>query len=162
MFLTMCLGGLWHGANIAFVLWGAYLGLILAVERILEPRPAPGAANVGPSKTVRILRNVLTLNLFVFSGLFFRGGSAGKNSVPFMLDLLSGFKNLLTGKILPRWEELLLFILLTLGLNMFQYFPQTMEKVEKRSMILIPLLSVILLLLLGVFGDGGGEFIYFP
>ncbi|RHX79073.1 MBOAT family O-acyltransferase [Leptospira yasudae] len=161
MFLTMCLGGLWHGANIAFVLWGAYLGLILALERFLEPRPAPGAANVAPSKTARIVRTFITVNLFAFSGLFFRGGSAGKNAVPFMLDLLSGYKNIFTGKILPRWEELLLFILLTLGLNVFQYFPQALEKVEKRWMVLIPVLSVILLLLLGVFGDGGGEFIYF-
>ncbi|MBM9578702.1 MBOAT family protein [Leptospira sp. 201903070] len=160
MFLTMCLGGLWHGANIAFVLWGAYLGLILAVERIVEPRPTPGVSNT-PSTTVRILRNVVTLNLFVFSGIFFRGGSAGKNSVSFMLDLLSGYKNLFVGKILPRWEELFLFILLTIGLNAFQYYPQLMGKIEKRSLFLIPILSVILLLLLGVFGDGGGEFIYF-
>lgn len=36
-----------------------------------------------------------------------------------------------------------------------------MEKIEKRSQILIPTLSILLLLLLGIFGDGGGEFIYF-
>ncbi|EMO08381.1 hypothetical protein LEP1GSC137_1468 [Leptospira borgpetersenii str. Noumea 25] len=36
-----------------------------------------------------------------------------------------------------------------------------MEKIEKRSKILIPAFSILLLLLLGVFGDGGGEFIYF-
>lgn len=33
LFLTMLLGGLWHGANWTFVLWGAWHGAILAAER---------------------------------------------------------------------------------------------------------------------------------
>lgn len=35
LFLTMLLGGLWHGANWTFALWGACHGAILAVERAL-------------------------------------------------------------------------------------------------------------------------------
>jgi alginate O-acetyltransferase complex protein AlgI len=35
LFLTMLLGGLWHGANWTFVIWGAWHGLILCVERVL-------------------------------------------------------------------------------------------------------------------------------
>ena len=34
LFATMLLGGLWHGANWTFVLWGAYHGLLLALERM--------------------------------------------------------------------------------------------------------------------------------
>lgn len=33
LFLTMVLGGLWHGANWTFVLWGAWHGAILVLER---------------------------------------------------------------------------------------------------------------------------------
>lgn len=33
LFLTMLLGGLWHGANWTFVLWGAWHGGLLAAER---------------------------------------------------------------------------------------------------------------------------------
>src|SRR6202021_1654582 len=33
LILTMLLGGLWHGANWTFVVWGAYHGLLLAFER---------------------------------------------------------------------------------------------------------------------------------
>lgn len=44
LFLTMLLGGIWHGANWTFVIWGAWHGAILAVERALgikgnEQRP---------------------------------------------------------------------------------------------------------------------------
>ncbi|MEN0088184.1 MAG: MBOAT family protein [Pseudomonadota bacterium] len=33
LFMTMVLGGLWHGANWTFVLWGAWHGALLAMER---------------------------------------------------------------------------------------------------------------------------------
>src|SRR5581483_7224608 len=45
LFLTMLLGGLWHGANWTFILWGGYHGLLLALERAVPlPRPLRGAA----------------------------------------------------------------------------------------------------------------------
>lgn len=46
LFITMVLGGLWHGSNWTFVLWGAWHGGILALERYLgskklwKPLPA--------------------------------------------------------------------------------------------------------------------------
>jgi len=39
LFLTMLLGGLWHGSNWTFILWGAWHGVILAVERMLGVDP---------------------------------------------------------------------------------------------------------------------------
>jgi alginate O-acetyltransferase complex protein AlgI len=33
LFVTMFLGGLWHGANWVFLIWGSYHGLLLALER---------------------------------------------------------------------------------------------------------------------------------
>jgi len=45
LFLTMLLGGLWHGANFTFVLWGAWHGGILAIERRMKEanlwKPSP-------------------------------------------------------------------------------------------------------------------------
>lgn len=35
LFITMLLGGLWHGANWTFVAWGAYHGALLAVQRLV-------------------------------------------------------------------------------------------------------------------------------
>jgi alginate O-acetyltransferase complex protein AlgI len=35
LFVTMLLGGLWHGANWTFVVWGAYHGTLLAVQRLI-------------------------------------------------------------------------------------------------------------------------------
>jgi alginate O-acetyltransferase complex protein AlgI len=35
LMLTMLLGGLWHGANWNFLIWGGYHGLLLSLERLL-------------------------------------------------------------------------------------------------------------------------------
>lgn len=40
LFLTMLLGGLWHGANWTFILWGAWHGGLLALERLANERKA--------------------------------------------------------------------------------------------------------------------------
>jgi alginate O-acetyltransferase complex protein AlgI len=34
LMLTMLIGGLWHGANLTFVIWGAYHGLLLCAYRL--------------------------------------------------------------------------------------------------------------------------------
>ena len=65
LFLTMLLGGLWHGANWTFVLWGAYLGLLLAVERMLGKR---GLAWALP----RPVQIFFTFVLVMFGWVFFR------------------------------------------------------------------------------------------
>jgi alginate O-acetyltransferase complex protein AlgI len=37
LMITMLLGGLWHGANWTFVIWGAYHGLLLVLYRLAGP-----------------------------------------------------------------------------------------------------------------------------
>jgi D-alanyl-lipoteichoic acid acyltransferase DltB (MBOAT superfamily) len=36
LFMTMFLGGIWHGANWTFFLWGAFMGFFLAIESIFS------------------------------------------------------------------------------------------------------------------------------
>jgi alginate O-acetyltransferase complex protein AlgI len=45
LFLTMLLGGLWHGANWTFLIWGAWHGMWLAIERLLNVDAAPRVLN---------------------------------------------------------------------------------------------------------------------
>src|SRR5205085_10202750 len=37
LLLTMLIGGLWHGANWTFIVWGAYHGILLALYRAFAP-----------------------------------------------------------------------------------------------------------------------------
>src|SRR5690606_3044525 len=45
LFLTMLLGGFWHGANWTFLIWGAWHGTLLAIERALGVNAAPKRIN---------------------------------------------------------------------------------------------------------------------
>ncbi|MGZ3771514.1 MAG: MBOAT family O-acyltransferase [Bdellovibrio sp.] len=38
LLLTMAIGGLWHGANWTFVVWGTFHGVILGIERFFKDR----------------------------------------------------------------------------------------------------------------------------
>jgi alginate O-acetyltransferase complex protein AlgI len=66
LFLTMLLGGLWHGAAWTFVLWGAFHGAGLTLEHAFA------------SKWERVwkwLRWVITFHLIVFGWILFRAQS---------------------------------------------------------------------------------------
>ncbi|TGK04084.1 MBOAT family protein [Leptospira langatensis] len=156
--ITMTLGGLWHGANFGYVIWGAYLGLILGLERLFSPDPKK---EVDPKGWKRFWKITLIVHLFAVSGIFFRTASVGKSSLSLAGEYFKGFLNILGGKALVRWEELVLFILLAFFWNAVQYYPNLKERISRRFVWLLPTFSIIMLLLLGIFGDGGGEFIYF-
>ncbi|PJZ68578.1 acyltransferase [Leptospira perolatii] len=157
--LTMTLGGLWHGANFGYLLWGFFLGIVLATERIISP--ANPKDEPDPKGWVRFLKVALTVHLFAMSGIFFRCASAGGASLAKTWDYFLGLTNLFSGKALLRWEELLLFVILAFFWNAVQYYSFIKEKIKAQFSWLLPVFSIIILLLLGIFGDGGGEFIYF-
>jgi D-alanyl-lipoteichoic acid acyltransferase DltB (MBOAT superfamily) len=79
--VTMLLGGLWHGAAWNFVLWGAWHGGGLALERALTSKRAAHASGleVGSSLSGRNSRRwwayVLTLGFVFYGWLLFRAGS---------------------------------------------------------------------------------------
>jgi alginate O-acetyltransferase complex protein AlgI len=68
LFITMLLGGLWHGANLKFVIWGALHGVYLAIHKAF-------AAIFKPGKGCRWLGVFFTFNLVVFTWIPFRAAS---------------------------------------------------------------------------------------
>ncbi len=72
LLLTMLLGGLWHGANWTFVVWGAIHGGALAVERKLT-RGRQRSSLVIP----KWIKRVFIFHLVCLSWIFFRATSLG-------------------------------------------------------------------------------------
>ncbi len=77
LFLTMLLGGLWHGANWTFLVWGGYHGIWLAIERRLGKRSWAGRFVA--------LQRLATLLVVMVGWVFFRCDTLGKAA-----DILSG------------------------------------------------------------------------
>lgn len=72
LFVTMLLGGLWHGANWTFVVWGAMHGAALAVHhgfRAARGNPEPGGW------ASRLGARLLTAHFVIFAWIFFRASS---------------------------------------------------------------------------------------
>jgi alginate O-acetyltransferase complex protein AlgI len=62
LFITMVLGGLWHGANMTFVIWGTLHGLALGVSHALRSYV----------KLPRLIGIFLTFNFVSLAWVFFR------------------------------------------------------------------------------------------
>jgi alginate O-acetyltransferase complex protein AlgI len=90
LMLTMLLGGLWHGANWTFVIWGGLHGVGLALERrfrhgaVASPADAEGGRPSWFGVTLW-LRRVLIFHLVCLAWVFFRAESLGQ-----AVALLSG------------------------------------------------------------------------
>jgi alginate O-acetyltransferase complex protein AlgI len=68
--ITMILGGLWHGANWTFIVWGLYHGVLLASHQLLRVR--------GWTPGNRRLNQALTFVFVVVGWVFFRAPTIGE------------------------------------------------------------------------------------
>jgi alginate O-acetyltransferase complex protein AlgI len=73
LMLTMLLGGLWHGANWTFVIWGGFHGALLACERAL------GIAEKRLNPFLAIPRIAVTFLVVCVGWVFFRARTLGES-----------------------------------------------------------------------------------
>ncbi|MBQ7226815.1 MAG: MBOAT family protein, partial [Clostridia bacterium] len=76
--VVFALSGLWHGANITYLLWGFYIGFLLCLENALK-KPlvkfiSKTKININSSGVV-LVRRIIFLLLFVPAALIFRATS---------------------------------------------------------------------------------------
>ena len=68
LFLTMLLGGLWHGASLKFIIWGGLHGSALAVHKMFK-----GLFSSNKSSIIgKVLGWFITFHFVVFCWVFFR------------------------------------------------------------------------------------------
>jgi len=67
LMITMLLGGLWHGAALRFVIWGALHGIGLAFEKFIN-----SIVSIPATKLTRILGVLITFHFVCFTWIYFR------------------------------------------------------------------------------------------
>ncbi len=67
LFLTMLLGGLWHGASWKFVIWGSLHGTQLVIERLFKDY-----IKLPKNKLTLLISMLLTFHFVAFCWIFFR------------------------------------------------------------------------------------------
>ncbi|MCA9425572.1 MAG: MBOAT family protein [Candidatus Omnitrophica bacterium] len=153
LFLTMLLGGLWHGAAWNFVLWGIYQGGLLIFHRLIFGRSKePEKVHLG-----RRIVNIAIMFQFVCVGwLLFRVNS--------MADLSVLIQNLFAWETIPwiwvGYMAVVLTPLLLLQLN--KEVSGDLLHIKKWRPSARLAVYLILLAYIALFGKvDGGEFIYF-
>jgi D-alanyl-lipoteichoic acid acyltransferase DltB (MBOAT superfamily) len=159
LFLTMVLGGLWHGAAWTFVVWGAIHGGYLIAERVVRERwAATHAEPLLPAAARKPLQWALTFNLVCLAWIFFRADSLGT-----AFDVIGG----ILGSTLPN-PMVTGLLLLTIVLALASQFvpPRVVVAMQDRFALLAPGTQAVCLAgaltVIDVLGpDGVAPFIYF-
>jgi alginate O-acetyltransferase complex protein AlgI len=73
LMLTMLLGGLWHGSQWTFVVWGGFHGALLSIERVLRI----GRADDNPRGAFYLMRIAATFAMVSLGWVLFRAPTFG-------------------------------------------------------------------------------------
>lgn len=88
LFITMLLGGLWHGANWNFVFWGALHGLYLAINHGFQTLTRDFSGTLLRNPLFRLFSWAITFFSVVFAWIFFRA-----NDFPTALRIVSAISD---------------------------------------------------------------------
>ena len=159
LFMTMFLGGLWHGASWKFVFWGVLHGMALVVEKFFGQ-----FIKLPKNAFVRTIQVLLTFHFVVFCWLFFRAK-----------DFATAFQiaeNI--SKIqfnLEQWQTIVLgyqnvFLLLLIGF-IWHFLPQSVTDLKERLFGKLPfwakaiVLGFVFWIVYATASAGTQPFIYF-
>ena len=159
LFMTMFLGGLWHGASWKFVFWGVLHGMALVVEKFFGQ-----FIKLPKNAFIRTIQVFLTFHFVVFCWLFFRAK-----------DFATAFQiaeNI--SKIqfnLEQWQTIILgyqnvFLLLLIGF-IWHFLPQSVTNLKERLFGKLPfwakaiVLGFVFWIVYATASAGTQPFIYF-
>jgi len=163
---TMLLGGLWHGASLRFVIWGALHGIALAVHKIVIEF-FPNKREDGTPTTGSIWKFfsvVLTFHFVAFCWIFFRAKDFSS-----ALELIHNIGNVTFNP--EQWQTIVMgyknvFLLMAIG-YIWHFLPQSFSDGLKRMFYSTPLLikavilGFIFWLVYAAASAGPQPFIYF-
>lgn len=160
LFLTMLIGGLWHGAGWTFVLWGLYQGMILIIFRLASELGASGQKRDTPSVLVRSLKAFGMFQITCIGWLIFRADSVAQISK--MLSSIFFHMGAPSWPALSYGATILFHTWLLIAVQVIQMKNDNLlifENIPKPFMQWILLLMFYSIVFWGEFG--GQEFIYF-
>jgi D-alanyl-lipoteichoic acid acyltransferase DltB (MBOAT superfamily) len=164
LMITMLLGGLWHGASLRFILWGALHGLSLAIHKFLMGRFRsfkPAGKGMNPFR--RVSGILVTFHLVCFGWIFFRASSM-QVAWDILAQITCHFHPEVFGQFVIGYKNV--FALMLAG-YLFHFMPKRFESAIQGVVIRSPLLLQALALIAVIFvvvqmkSAGVQPFIYF-
>src|SRR5690606_5951258 len=174
LFIVFLVSGLWHGAAMTFVIWGAIHGFIIVFEKAITKQLKAVYTKFNITKD-SILRKIIFIPLvFVivcFAWIFFRANSLSDAFTIINNINLSNISNVTNGKIYELGltkPEFIVAIIAILILTLFEWTHKNYNIQKRISNQILPVrwslyLGIIFIILIfGIYGDDQvAEFIYF-
>ena len=150
LMVTMLLGGLWHGAALRFLLWGAFHGVALAIHKgLMTLFPAWKATGEEMrSKVGRLTGIVLTFNLVCFGWIFFRADSV-KSGFDMLTQIFTNFNFRIIPQVVAGYGGV--FVLMAVG-YVLHFMPQRFEDRVRILVTNAPLMVKALMMAVLIWG----------
>jgi len=162
LFLTMLLGGLWHGANWNFIIWGALNGIGLAAHKFMSA--FWGNDQKTPSKGISHWFGVFfTFHFVMLAWVFFRNTSLD-DCWTMISQIFGNFQSQIFWQILSGYKLVFIFIFIGYFLH---FSPIKFENYFKNKFINLPLIFkalvviVLIYIIVQVKSSDVQPFIYF-
>jgi D-alanyl-lipoteichoic acid acyltransferase DltB (MBOAT superfamily) len=158
LLITMLLGGLWHGAALRFIIWGALHGVMLAIEKFMK-----SIITIPQNKITKIIGILLTFHFVCFTWIFFR--AADMQTVGAVLtQIFTAFHSEIIRDYIVGYP--LVSLLMLTGFMLHFTSHKTEQKVENlviRSPFILKLLylSLIIFIVIQIKSSEIQPFIYF-
>lgn len=164
LIVTMLLGGLWHGASMRFILWGALHGVSLAVHKFVMSRFG-SFKSVGSdmSPLRRIMGVIITFHLVCFGWIFFRADTM-QIGVDVLTKIFTDFRPEIFGQFITGYPGV--FSLLIAG-YLIHFIPKKIDERVQHVVTNSPVLLQAFYLIVAIFiviqvkSSGIVPFIYF-
>jgi D-alanyl-lipoteichoic acid acyltransferase DltB (MBOAT superfamily) len=141
LMLTMLLGGLWHGASLRFIIWGALHGIGLVFNKIWT---SVFGFRYDSGRLRRILSIFITYQFVSFCWIFFR--AENMNNVFIMLrQICHNFSPGSYSAVLPAYGNV--FIIMALG-YIIHFLPERVKESYRGIFIRIPLIAQFTVIML--------------
>ena len=147
LIITMLLGGLWHGAALRFVLWGAIHGVALAVHKLLIQLFGFKASGEDMSAWKRVISTALTFHVVCFAWIFFRADTMEK--VGEMLTQI--FMHFEPGVFLQFISGYYLIFTLMITGYVIHFMPKKVDLIIQQRVTCMPLWAKAMLLCVAIF-----------
>ncbi len=148
LFMTMVLGGLWHGAHWNFIIWGSAHGLLLVLERFLLKEAAG----------YRWIRTGATFFITTILWVLFRTGTGGGFSSA--MQFYRGVVSLRSGSFsdMDLWFVTLVLILVFISPLWYSSLRRSFQSINLYKLGIVCAAGLFFLI---AFSPGGAPFIYF-
>lgn len=174
LFIVFLVSGLWHGAAMTFVIWGAIHGVIIVIEKAISKRKekAFDLLNIDKSNLSNKLFFIgITFTIVCFAWVFFRANSFADSTMIIEGFFTNNFNELFGEKLYLiglKENEFSLLVLSILGLTLLERYHRKQSIfsiLNKQPIILrwsVYLSIAVAITVFGVYGSEiSSEFIYF-